>query len=173
MNCRKFQEMLPDLLLDPRSVPGATAEEARGHRQVCSQCARDWREYASTMQLLEEWQVPEPSPYFDTRLAARIREARDEAPGWWERMRLRWAIGGNLNLRPAMAATFALLLIVGGGSYAGFWSMNRTMAPSQQHVSATVNDLELLDSNAQALQQLAAFDDTAPDSGAATAVRSN
>jgi len=63
-----------------------------------------------------------------------------------------------------VAAAFALLVIVSGGSYLGVVSLNQTVAPPHpQAVSATVNDLELLDSNAQTLQQLASFDETNAD----------
>ena len=121
------------------------------------------------MQLLDAWDAPEPSPYFDMRLAVRLREAHESiAPGWLERIRLRLLFGSNLHLRPLAAAAFALLL-VSGGSYFGVVSLNHTEPPQQQVVSATVNDLELLDSNAKTLQELAAFDDTAGESNSMAA----
>ncbi|HET9088313.1 MAG TPA: hypothetical protein VFN53_12405 [Acidobacteriaceae bacterium] len=117
------------------------------------------------MSLLDTWQVPEPSPYFATRLAARIQEQKElGSANWLERIRMRLLYGSDRKLRPALASGFALLLIVTGGSYAGFESLNRTVPPSQT-VSATVTDLELLDSNAQTLQQFAAFDDPGANQG--------
>jgi hypothetical protein len=163
MTCEKLQAFLPDMLLDPAHVPA----DARQHLRECSNCERDWKELQNTMLLLDTWEVPEPSPYFDTRLAARLREEKlAGSPGWMERVRMRLLFGSNLQLRPLMAGAFALILVVGGGSYAGFVNLNRTIPQQQQKVSATVKDLELLDSNAQTLQQLAAFDDTSVDSGA-------
>lgn len=160
MRCEKLQAHYPDMLFDPTRVPA----EALQHVKECSRCANELRELQATMQLLDRWKAPEPSPYFDTRLAVRLREAREsEAPGWLERLRLRLLFGSNLNLRPAAAAAFALLIVVGGGSYMGVVNLNHAAPPQQQAVSATVNDLELLDSNAQTLQQLAAFDDTNTD----------
>jgi anti-sigma factor RsiW len=171
MRCEKLQVHYPDMLFDPTCVPA----EALQHVKECSRCANELKELQATMQLLDGWKAPEPSPYFDTRLAVRLREAREtEAPGWLERLRLRLLFGSNLNLRPVAAAAFALLIVVSGGSYLGVVSLNHTAAPQQQQVvSATVNDLELLDSNAQTLQQLAAFDETSADSGPNTGAASS
>jgi anti-sigma factor RsiW len=160
MKCEKLQIYFPDMIFDPARVPA----EAVQHLRECARCATEWQELQATMQLLDTWKAPEPSPYFDTRLAMRLREARESAaPGWLERLRLRLLFGNNLHLRPAAAAAFALLIVVGGGSYLGVVNLNHAAPPQQQAVSATVNDLELLDSNAQTLQQLAAFDDTSTD----------
>jgi len=160
MRCERFQSFLPDMVLDPAHVPA----DVRQHLGECPRCENDWNELHSTMQLLDEWRAPEPSPYFDTRLAVLLREAKESAaPGWLERMRLRLLFGSDLRLRPVAAAAFALLLVVSGGSYFGVVSLNHTYPQQQQAVSATVNDLELLDSNAKTLQELAAFDDTTGD----------
>lgn len=157
MKCEKFQTMLPDLLFDPAQVPA----DARQHLDACSACRNELTEMQATMRLLDEWKAPEPSPYFDVRLSARLREARnEEAPGWLERMRDRVALNSHLRLRPAMTAAFALLLVLGAGSYEGFVNLEHTRSSSAQSVSATVRDLELLDTNAQTLQQMAAFDDS-------------
>lgn len=164
MKCEKLQTFLPDMLLEPAHVP----ESARQHLRECARCEGEWKELQNTMQLLDAWQVPEPSPYFATRLTARLHEVKESgSSGWLERLRMRLLFAGNLHLRPVMAGGFALLLIVSGGSYVGFVSLNRTVPPPQT-VSATVTDLELLDSNAQTLQQLAAFDDSGVDSNAAS-----
>lgn len=160
MTCDTLQALLPDMLLDSANAASPVSAEARQHLLECSSCAAEWKELQATMQLLDTWRAPEPSPYFDTRMAARLREEKNsKAPGWLERMRTRMLLDGNLSLRPALAAAFALLLILGAASYEGFVSENRTPHP-RQTISATVNDLELLDRNAQTLQQLAAFDST-------------
>lgn len=163
MKCEKLQAYLPDMIFDPTRVPA----EAMQHVKECPGCAGELKELRATMQLLDDWKAPEPSPYFDTRMAVRLREAREsEAPGLLERLRLHFLFGSNMHLRPAVAAVFALLLIISGGSYIGVASFNRTVTPRHQAaVSATVNDLELLDSNAQTLQQLASFDETNADGG--------
>jgi hypothetical protein len=161
MKCEKLQSYLPDMIFDPTRVPA----EAMQHVKECPGCAGELKEVEATMQLLDGWKSPEPSPYFDTRMAVRLREAREsEAPGWLERLRLHFLFGSNMHLRPAVAAAFALLVTISAGSYMGVESFNHTVAPHHQPaVSATVNDLELLDSNAQTLQQLASFDETNAD----------
>ena len=53
-----------------------------------------------TMALLDEWQAPEPSPYFDSRLRARLREVAAEPRSW-----LAWLRG------PAIAFALALLMV--------------------------------------------------------------
>lgn len=170
MKCDKFQAFLPEIIL---ASPNLRAEaraslpaDVRQHLGECSHCQKELRELQATMQLLDVWQVPEPSPFFDTRMAARLREEKNSpAPGWagwarWmERLQTRFLVSSNLQLRPAMTAAFALLLIVGAGSYEGFVSLNHTQT-ARVAVSATVTDLERLDSNEKTLQQLAAFDDS-------------
>ncbi|MHB8302594.1 MAG: hypothetical protein ACYDC6_07140 [Acidobacteriaceae bacterium] len=167
MTCQEFQAFLPDMLLDPVRVP----VEATHHLTVCHSCECEWKALQSTAQLLDDWQTAGPSPYFATRLEARLREEKETGgTTWLERVRMHLMLrgsGGTLQMRPVVAGAFALLLIVSGGSYAGFFSLNRTV-PKRPAVSATVKDLELLDSNAQTLQQLAAFEDPSVDSSTAT-----
>ncbi|MEO7005324.1 MAG: hypothetical protein ABI064_07775 [Acidobacteriaceae bacterium] len=158
MNCDKFQEFLPDMLLDPARAAVETPTDVRAHLAECVACKQTWEELQKTMQALDAWEAPEPSPYFDTRMAARLREEKNtEAPGWLERMLGHWQWEGKSAMRPVLAAILALLVIVGVGSFEGHMSFNKT-SPAQQTISATVNDLELLDRNAQTLQELAAFD---------------
>ena len=90
MKCEKLQSYLPDMIFDPTRVPA----EAMQHVKECSACAGELKELQATMQLLDSWKAPEPSPYFDTRMAVRLREARaSEAPGWLERLRLHFLFG--------------------------------------------------------------------------------
>jgi hypothetical protein len=53
-------------------------------------------------------------------------------------------------LRSAMAGALMLLVLAGAGSFAGVEIANRP----QPQPSATVNDLKILDNNAQAYQQM-------------------
>lgn len=161
MTCGDFKNLLPDLLFDDGACPPATIAEAERHATECASCGQEWREMRATMELLEEWKDPEPSSYFDARLSARLREeARSPAPGWMERLRTRLHFGNAFHLRPAMAAAVAVLFVAAGaGSYVGFESLQSAMSPHPA-VSATVQDLEFLDANAQTLDQLAAFDDS-------------
>lgn len=154
MKCEKLQSFLPDLVLDPARVP----PHVREHLKQCAICGSELATLQATMRLLDEWAAPEPTPYFDVRLAAGLREQKQApAPGMWERVATRLQFGSNLHWRPVAAGALALLLVAGAGSYAGFESLHPSVSP-QQTASATVKDLELLDRNAQTIQQLAAFD---------------
>jgi hypothetical protein len=158
------QVQLADLLLDPASVSPA----AREHVSACAACGKEFRELQTTMLALDAWEAPEPSPYFETRLAARLREEEANPPaGWWERMRARLLYGSNMHLRPIAAGALALLLMMGGGSAFLLQQGNRRPAPQE---SATVHDLQLLDGNAQVYQQLNSLDaDLDDDSGTPSA----
>lgn len=147
MNCKTCQNVLPDLLVDPES---ATAVEVRAHIATCAGCAGEFAELESTFALLEVWEAPEISPYFDQKLAVRLREEQQApAASWLERMRDRLQFGTGRQFRPALAGALALALIAAGGGI-GISTLNHS-APVR--VSATVNDLQILDNNEQALQQ--------------------
>ena len=93
------------------------------------------------------------------------KEARIGAAANNHHQRQRLIYGnGTPHLRPAMAAALGLVMIVGGGSYAGFFAMHglhgvNGSAAQQQAASATVRDLQILDANDQTIQQLNAFED--------------
>jgi anti-sigma factor RsiW len=149
MNCKTCQATLPNLLLDP-AAPGNAA--ARAHIATCADCARELAAFEATMSLLDTWQAPEVSPYFDQKLAVRFREEQaNPAPGWFERIRTRLLLNTGRQFRPALAGAMALLLIAGGGTV-GITAFQHPAQPVP--VSAAVNDLQLLDKNAQALQQV-------------------
>jgi hypothetical protein len=160
MNCKNCQSALPDLLLLESSAsplkPNAAADSnqlaaARAHLAACAACARELASLRATFALLDSWQAPEISPYFNQKLAVRLREEQAAPPaGWFERLKDRLLLNTGRQFRPALAASLALLLIVGGGS------VGISNFPHSQPVkaSATVNDLQLLDKNEQALQQM-------------------
>jgi anti-sigma factor RsiW len=149
MNCKACQAALPDLLLDPATPKNATA---RGHIATCRDCARELAALEATMSLLDIWEVPEVSLYFDQKLSVRLREEQAApAPGWFEKLKTRLLLNTGRQFRPALAGAMALLLIAGGGGLgiSTFWSHSRTV-----QMSATINDLQILDKNQQALQQM-------------------
>jgi len=163
MNCRMFENelksLMPDLLLDPEWVP----VEVRDHVEQCADCSKELKSLGATMLALDAWEGTEPSPFFDARMAARMREARALEPaGWFERMRARLMFGSNLHLRPLAAGALALLLLIGGGTFAGFKSMESTTPVA---ASATVKDLQSLDENAQVFQEMNSLDQTDDNSG--------
>lgn len=157
-NCTGMDLKLADLLLDPKAVPA----EVQTHVAECARCKTELAELKATMDLMDAWEAPEPSPYFMTRLNARMREEREAAPtGWLASRMARWraglALGSAAHARPLAAMALTVLLFLGGGTYLGItdWT-HTTPAPTQ---AAVVEDLQLLDNNAQILDQLESISD--------------
>jgi anti-sigma factor RsiW len=149
INCKICRETLPDLLLDPAAPANAAA---RAHIATCAACARELASFEATMSLLDTWQPPEISPYFDQKLAVRLREQQAApAANWFERLRARLLLNTGRQFRPALAGAMALMLIVGGGS---FGIATYPHGPRVVQTSAAVNDLQILNKNEQALQQM-------------------
>jgi anti-sigma factor RsiW len=99
MNCKEMHEWMPDLAtgLDKASP------EIGEHLSTCPACATKLEEMRQTMALLDEWQAPEPSAYFDTRLMARLREEQARpALGWLQWIR-----------KPALALSLTVLMAFG------------------------------------------------------------
>ncbi|WP_035354512.1 hypothetical protein [Edaphobacter aggregans] len=146
MICHDCQSALPDLLLDPAAPSNAAARE---HMISCADCRGEFESLQATMTLLDTWKAPEPSPYFDQRLAVLLREEQAKAPaGLLERLRSRLLFNTGRQFRPALAGALALVLLIGGGAFAnlsGILSGNPEASPA-------VTDLQVLDKNDQALQ---------------------
>jgi hypothetical protein len=156
-NCAGMDEKLADVLLDPGPAPA----KVQAHVAKCDGCHGELDELKATMELLDAWKAPEPSPYFLTRLGARMREEREAAPvGWFVRtiahLRARMTYGQGLHVRPLAAMALTVMLLVGGGTYLG---VTDWMQPAQQPGpnAAVVGDLQTLDSNAQVLDQMEAL----------------
>ena len=130
MNCNDVHENLLDVLAE-----GQTAPEVLAHLRQCSACTQELESLRGTMALMDEWEAPEPSPYFLTRLQAHVREERQKEP-------VRSSIFAWLR-KPVMAASLAAALIVGGVSY-------RLLVPILYPPPAenAVTDVESLDKNA-------------------------
>jgi anti-sigma factor RsiW len=98
MNCNDVRENLIELLTDGPADP-----QVKAHVSQCSACAEELSSMRKTMALLDEWEAPEPSPYFLTRLRAHVKEEREKAPasmfGWLR--------------RPVLAASLATVLAAG------------------------------------------------------------
>lgn len=150
-----MDERLADLLLDPEAVPANVAT----HVAECDKCHSELEELRATMGLLDAWEAPEPSPYFMTRLGARLREERAAAPaGWFERLKTRLTFGPQMHVRPLAAMSLMIALVLGGGAYLGVTNWEQpAVAPGQ---AAVVHDLQTLDSNAQLLDQLESISDS-------------
>lgn len=154
-NCNAMGSKLADLLLDPAAAPAKVQTHVAG----CVLCQAELAELKATMNLLDTWQAPEPSAYFLTRLHARMREEREAAPaGWLARtiahLRAGFTYGAGapaVHARPLAAMALTVMLLVGGGAYLGVTDWNHPVAPPQ---TAVVHDLQMLDNNAQLLNQL-------------------
>src|ERR1700704_3590921 len=100
MNCNQVRELLPDLA----AGMDKGTQDVQMHIASCSTCAAKLQGFRQTMALLDQWEAPEPSPYFDTRLGARLREEMARpATGW-----LGWV------RRPVFALSFAAVMLAGG-----------------------------------------------------------
>jgi anti-sigma factor RsiW len=148
MNCKTCQSALPDLLLNPAAQ---SAANARAHIATCADCAREFASLEATMSLLDLWNAPEVSPYFDQKLTVRLREEQAAPPaGFLERLRTWLQLNTGRQFRPALATAMALLLVAGGGGI----TLSTLSHRAPVAVSAPVKDLQILDKNEQALQQV-------------------
>jgi hypothetical protein len=150
--CKGMEARLAEMLLDPEAAP----EKVKAHVAACANCTRELAELQATMNLLDTWEAPEPSPYFMTRLDARMREERAAAPeGWLSRLRARLAFGPQMHVRPLAAMALSVMMLLGGGFYLG---VNGWEQPEQPGPNAfVVHDLQTLDNNAQVLDQMEAM----------------
>ena len=103
MNCQDVRENLIELLTDGPADPQVTA-----HVSQCNACTAELASMKQTMALMDEWEAPEPSPYFLTRLRAHVKEEREKAPA------ARWVAWLR---RPVLAVSLATMLAAGGLVY--------------------------------------------------------
>ena len=139
MKCDEIKELMLDAAMGGEGVPGMNE-----HLLDCPACAGKLQEMRKTMALLDEWHAPEPSPYFDTRLAARMREerAKPEPKSWFSWVRM-----------PVLAGALALVLMMAGG--VNWFTRSRTPSevagkaglPLVPVVGTAVGDLQTLDKN--------------------------
>ena len=158
MNCKTCHSAMPDLLLDPNS---AVSVDARVHLNSCTACREELASLQSTFALLDSWEAPEPSPYFDQKMAVRLREEQANPPAtWFERLQSRFLFNTGRQFRPALIGSMALVLLLGGGTFAGI--SNLVLHQEKTQVSAAVGDLQILDKNDQAMQDMDLLQDDDP-----------
>jgi anti-sigma factor RsiW len=124
------------------------------HLATCPACAAEITSLRRTMELLDEWQTPEPSPYFSARLRARMRdEQTTQTAGWLVWLR-----------RPAVVTAAAALMAVGVGLLEGaHWRSDHRQTMAGATTGGTVSavgDLQYLDSNADLFSDFDALDDS-------------
>jgi predicted anti-sigma-YlaC factor YlaD len=152
MNCRNISEQLPDVALGTTPAP----PEVEAHLAECHECAGTLQALRSTMNLLDEWKAPEPSPFWDVRMQARLREEQQRVSTGW----LQWL------RRPALSVAAAFSLVIGIGLYqAGRFMRDSEIPPAQPvafHLNAptgtAVADLQYLDNHSDMLQNFDALD---------------
>ncbi len=140
MKCEEIREVMPDLA----SGLMETTPEISNHLAGCGACAGKMEEFRQTMALLEEWKAPEPSPYFDVRLQARLREEMAKPHAGW----LAWF------RRPVLAAALTVLMGVGVGLFftrdSGFYESGRNVVADSGQTAepgTAVGDLQSLEKN--------------------------
>lgn len=151
MQCSEFKDHLFDVVAGEPVAP-----EVKAHLKACPACESEIASMHKTMALLDEWKAPEDtSPYFMTRLMARVREegAKATKPGWLSWFR-----------KPAVAVSMAALLVA---SIALFESGPKPQPKTQNTVSAA-SDVQYLDKNSDVLQNLEMLDDLSDNSTTAT-----
>ncbi len=153
--------------LDAAAGPedGRVAMRIAGHLADCVACRKELEQLQATYALMDSWAAPEPSAYFDGRLHARLREVQSEAPeGFWSRVRSFFLYSSRHRMRPVLAGALSLVLIAGGGgTLLGHFGHNEAIAVK---TSPALNDLKILDKNAQALQQMDQLLDSDDDGSA-------
>jgi hypothetical protein len=147
MKCNEICELMPDLAVGLDAVTPETKE----HLTTCTACAGKLNEFRQTMALLDEWQVPEPSPYFDVRLRARLREEAAQPAGWWQ-----WA------RKPALAVSLAVLMVMSITLFRTDAGHNSAPGPRAAMVvepGTAVGDLQALDRNNELYSDFELLDD--------------
>jgi len=151
MKCKDVRELMPDMAL---GLAEASAEAVE-HLRSCSECAGKLNEVRKTMALLDAWQAPELSPYFDTRLQARLREekAKEAVPRGF----LSWI------RKPVLAAVATILFVAGVVWFRGDFSHQQQVAETPVYVPAQpgtpVGDLQALDKNHDMFSDFDVLDD--------------
>lgn len=157
MNCNRYREDLVEVASGSPATPDVEA-----HVSACAACAKELEGLRQTMALMDEWQAPEPTPYFDVRLQARLREERTRPRSWFEWIR-----------KPAFGIAAALLLTGAVALFEGGRNLNDSPAPVAQTQQAdhklvaqkgtAVGDLQYLDKNSDLLSDFDALDELGAD----------
>jgi hypothetical protein len=153
MKCEEIREIMPDLA---SGVTGMTPEIG-GHLADCGECAAKMAEFRQTMALLDEWRAPEPSPYFNVRLQARLREEMAKPHAGW----MTWF------RRPVLAAALTVLMAIGMGLFfskgSGMYnaSDDEVAVMDSQEPGTAVSDLQALEKNHDLYSDFDLLDDLA------------
>ncbi len=144
MKCEEIRERMPEVT----AGFGEFTSDESSHLASCTGCAGQLKSMRATMSLLDEWQIPEPSPYFDVRLQGRLREEMAKPQARW----LHWF------RRPVLAAALTVILGVGIGVFFATGGQNHAKpnvgtasnvpaGPNSADPGSAVGDLQTLDKN--------------------------
>lgn len=152
MDCDRVREEMLDAM-----AAGAPAGEAEAHVRGCADCARLWEGLLSVRARLDEFAAPEVSPYFATRLRARLAEVKAEeaaAPGWTA-----WLHSSTLRL--AATGVLAIAAAVGVDHWTGPGKVSNHPVANVSAPSA-VKDLQNLENYQELYSDLDLLEDLAP-----------
>jgi hypothetical protein len=148
MHCNEIRERMPEVAAGFGEL---TVDEGK-HMESCAACAGQWKSMRATMALLDEWKAPEPSPYFDVRLQARLREEMAKPQVGW----LHWL------RRPVLAAALTVLMGVGIGVFFisdGSPYHGKDQAWADAAPGSAVSDLQSLEKNHDLYSDFEVLDD--------------
>src|SRR5690349_23189703 len=142
MKCNEIQ----DKLLDLTAANNIPSPEVSAHVRSCTACNSQLLALQQTMALLDEWQAPEPSQYFNARLHARLR-LEETRVSWTEKLRAAFSLSSRkLVLAGSLAAAIVAGVLVSENSRPEQPPANQT-AQVQAQTGTPVADLETLDTN--------------------------
>jgi len=153
MKCDEIRERMPDVAA---GFSEPTVDESN-HLASCNSCAEQLKEMRATMAVLDEWQTPEPSPYFDVRLQARLREEMAKPQTGW----------AHWFRRPVLASALTVLMGVGVGLIVsrdrGLYGPKMDEATTVNFATAepgtAVSDLQSLENNHDLYSDFELLDD--------------
>ena len=159
MSCTEIRESLLEL-----ATSSAASSTMERHLVGCADCAAELAEFRQTMAMLDEWSAPEPSPYFETRVMARVREESTLGASRMSWLGWMW--------KPVMGVALATALVAGvtvyqqmphsvGGPVANLGANPATMAGSAR--GTAVADLQAFDESRQSYSDFEVLDELQPD----------
>ena len=156
MSCEKMQELMPEVAMGSETP----SPEMKSHLEACGKCAETLESMRATMAVLDEWKAPEPSPYFDTRMQALLREEKQKAPAGFFAGGVSWFRKPVFGIASVAVMAFGVAFINGDR----FPSLKQqSNQPTAVQRGTAVADLEVLDKSADMLQDFDSLDSSPDD----------
>ena len=157
MKCLEVRELLPELATG-MDIASKQVEPHLAHIGSCVACSAELQELRQIMAVLDEWQVLEPTAYFDTRLMARVREEKTQGAthqGWMAWLR-----------KPVMGMALAMVMVAGVAVYRNVPASGDkpvvAHAVIQPQRGTAVADLQALDENPDMYSDFDVLDELQP-----------